>query len=134
MSTLSYCGMSWNVDHAVKGPNYIHGYNINGTRVVSIEDTVDFDNIEYDGAYMLPEECISDSCNTLMYVGGTVVRSDGTPVSIPVGGGNASDIDLSNLENGTWTEIIDGEVINHTSVFSEDGTTVTIDGVTVKLG
>lgn len=45
-----------------------------------------------------------------------------------------TDIDLSNFSNGTWTETIDGEVINHTSVFSEDGTTVTIDGVTVKLG
>lgn len=43
-------------------------------------------------------------------------------------------IDLSNFENGTWTETINGEVINHTSVFSADGTTVTIDGVTVKLG
>ena len=43
-------------------------------------------------------------------------------------------IDLSNLANGTWTETIDGEVINHTSVFSADGTTVTIDGVVVKLG
>jgi hypothetical protein len=42
-------------------------------------------------------------------------------------------VDLSNFSNGTWTETIDGEVINHTSVFSEDGTTVTIDGVTVKL-
>ena len=43
-------------------------------------------------------------------------------------------VDLSNLENGTWTETIDGEVVNHTSIFSADGTTVTIDGVTVKLG
>lgn len=43
-------------------------------------------------------------------------------------------VDISNLSNGTWTETIDGEVINHTSVFSADGTTVTIDGVVVKLG
>lgn len=48
--------------------------------------------------------------------------------------GNLTYVDLSNLLNGTWTETINGEVINHTSVFSADGTTVTIDGVTVKLG
>lgn len=45
-----------------------------------------------------------------------------------------TDIDLSGFENGSWTETIDGEVVTHTSVFSEDGTTVTIDGVVVKLG
>lgn len=42
-------------------------------------------------------------------------------------------VDLSNLENGTWTETINGEVVNHTSIFSEDFSQVTIDGVVVKL-
>lgn len=41
--------------------------------------------------------------------------------------------DLSNLENGSWTETIDGKEISHTSILDEDYTQITIDGVTIKL-
>ena len=38
MYTLSYKGLSWSVDHAVKRSNYVRGYAADGHAIVSIEE------------------------------------------------------------------------------------------------
>ena len=45
-----------------------------------------------------------------------------------------SAIDFSNFQNGSFTEIVDGETITHTVTFDADGRPVTIDDVTITWG
>lgn len=80
MYTLTYLDRSFDVDHAVKGPDYVHGYDANGICVVSIDGVTSFDDIYFDGEYMDPAECASEACRTIRYVGGALVCTDGTAV------------------------------------------------------
>lgn len=70
MATLTFNGESFTVDHAVKGADYIHGYDANGVLVVSFEGVVDFSRFTYTGTYMAPGECLTERCNTVRYCGG----------------------------------------------------------------
>lgn len=81
MQTLKYGSFTYNVDHAVKGADYIHGYDSAGNLIVSLEGISDFEDYEYTGTYMTPEECLEESCNDVKYVNGKFVRRDGTDVS-----------------------------------------------------
>lgn len=65
MTTLKYNGQSYVVDHAVKGADYINGYDANGIGVISIQNIKDFSAIEYDGVFMNPEECAEEPCNII---------------------------------------------------------------------
>lgn len=80
MPTLKYKDLTYNVNHAVKGPDYIHGYNANGDCVVAFDGVANFSGFEYDGVYLDPAECFTESCNGVKHVGGRLLRMDGTPV------------------------------------------------------
>ena len=49
-------------------------------------------------------------------------------------GGTVSAIDFSNFENGSFTEVVDGVTVTHTTEFDENGNLVAIDGVSINLG
>ena len=89
MPTLTYRGMTWTVDHAVKGADYVHGYSSDGHAVVSIDNTSDFGNIEYDGVYLTPEACVNERCNEVVHLTDKLVRRDGTVLTAPMFGAAA---------------------------------------------
>lgn len=59
---------------------------------------------------------------------------------IPEGGGGAaerptvSEIDLSNFENGSFSEVVNGRTITHAVTFDAYGRSIEFDGVTIKWG
>lgn len=48
--------------------------------------------------------------------------------------GTVTEIDFTNFENGSFTEVVDGVTITHTTEFDENGNLVAIDGVAIELG
>lgn len=80
MATLTFNGDSFTVDHVAKGADYIHGYDANGVLVVSFDGVKDFSGFIYDGTYMNPSDCMGEICNAVRYVGGKLVKSDGSAV------------------------------------------------------
>lgn len=78
MATLTFNGESFAVDHAVKGADYVHGYDANGVLVVAFDGVTDFAGITYDGNYMAASECLTEHCNTVRYCGGAFKRLDGS--------------------------------------------------------
>lgn len=81
MATLTFLGESYEVDHAVKGATYIHGFKANGTPVVSFDGVTDFSGFSYSGTYMTPEHCAQESCNTVRFVNGRMQTSDGRAIT-----------------------------------------------------
>lgn len=82
MATLRFNETDYVVSHAVKGTDYIHGYNADNVCTVAIEGITDFSVIEYDGEYMAPEACLPEKCNEVLYVNGTLMRRDRTPIDV----------------------------------------------------
>lgn len=80
MAILKFNGESYTVDHAVKGSDYIHGYDAKGNVVVAIEGISSFSGVEYTSTFMSPEECITEKCNFVKHLNGRFVREDGTPI------------------------------------------------------
>lgn len=80
MATLTFNGESFTVAHAVKGTNYVHGYNANGECIVAIEGINDFGVVSYNDTYMTPDKCLDEECNTVRYVNGKLVNLNGTEV------------------------------------------------------
>lgn len=78
MATITFCGESFIVDHAVKGADYVHGYDANGNLIISLDGVKDFSGISYDGTYMPPTECLAELCNDVKYCAGAFKKSDGT--------------------------------------------------------
>ena len=99
MSTLTYNGEAFSVDHAVKGADYIHGYDANGVLVVSFDGVTDFAGFTYDGDYMKASDCLTEHCNSVRYCNGALKTMDGRWVSPPM---------LLNIEFPT-TELWDGK-------------------------
>lgn len=81
MATLKYGSISWTVDHAVKGTDYIHAYNADGACVVAFDGVTDFSGFTYSGTYLSPSACANDSCNDVKHVNGALVRRDGSAAS-----------------------------------------------------
>lgn len=81
MAKLTFNSTSYEVDHAVKGADYIHGYNATGGLVVSFEGVRDFTKFTYSGTYMSPESCYEELCNEVLCVDGKLVRRDGAVVN-----------------------------------------------------
>ena len=81
MATITFNGESFEVDHAVKGEDYVHGYDAEGICIISIDGVSDFSDITYDGVYMDPRECMAEPCNSVKYCGGFLKTADGAPVS-----------------------------------------------------
>lgn len=85
MAVITYLGESYTVDHAVKGADFIHGYDANSVMIVSFEGIKDFSGFTYNGTYMEPESCLAESCNDVKYVDGGLKKADGTPISVDDG-------------------------------------------------
>lgn len=81
MATLSYGGVSYTVDHAVKGADFIHGYDANNALVVSFEGVTNFSGFTYTGTYMAPADCLDEGCNDVKYHGGKLKKADGTELA-----------------------------------------------------
>lgn len=84
MAVLKFNSKSYTVDHAVKGDDYVHGYNANGICIVSIDGVKDFSTISYSGTYLSPDECLAESRNDLKYCGNELLTNDGRPVQLSV--------------------------------------------------
>ena len=78
MAIITFCGESFTVDHAVKGADYVHGYDVNGNLIISLDGVKNFSFISYDGTYMSPTECLAELCNDVKYCAGAFKKSDGT--------------------------------------------------------
>jgi hypothetical protein len=81
MAVLTFDNVEYIVDHAVKGPDYVHGYDSNGICICSIEGISDFSVVAYDGVYLTPEVCFAEACNELRHVNGKLILRDGTVLS-----------------------------------------------------
>lgn len=88
MANLIFNSETFVVNHAVKGPDYVHGYDDNGKLIIAIEGVTNFAGITYDGEYMEPEQCLEESCNVVKFVNGRLVNNKG-----------------EGLETETYTEI-----------------------------
>lgn len=112
MAILSYGGMEWTVDHAVKGADYVRGYSSDGELIVAIEQTTDFNNISYNGTYMAPNKCIEDDCNTVMHVNNALVRKDGTAVTHYHNASNINSGTLPIARGGTGASSAEQALLN----------------------
>lgn len=81
MAILTYYDDSYAVDHAVKGEDFIHGYDADGILIVAFEGVTDFSGFTYDGTYMEPEHCLAEGCNDVKFVGGHLVTRDGNAIT-----------------------------------------------------
>ena len=70
MPNLTFCGETYAVNHAVKGADYIHGYDANSVCIVAFEGVADLTAIGYDGTFMAPGDCAEEACNKVVYCGG----------------------------------------------------------------
>lgn len=70
MAVITFGGETYTVDHAVKGADYVHGYDANGICVVSFEAVEDMSLISYDGTFLTPESCAAEKCNKVVFCGG----------------------------------------------------------------
>ena len=77
MAVITYLGTEYTVDHAVKGADFIHGYDADSVMVVSFEGINDFSGFSYNGTYMEPEHCLAEGCNDVKFVGGKWQTRDG---------------------------------------------------------
>lgn len=80
MAVLTFNKVFYTVDHAVKGADYVHGYDANGSCIVSILGIKNFSLVTYNGVYLAPEECITEGCNDLKYIDGVIKTADGRTV------------------------------------------------------
>lgn len=82
MATLSFNGDSFTVDHAVKGADYVHGYDASGNVIVSFDGVSDFSGITYDGIYMDPGDCLEEPCNDVKLCDGVFKTRSGQPITV----------------------------------------------------
>lgn len=80
MAILTYYDNSYTVDHAVKGEDFIHGYDADSILIVSFEGITDFSGFTYDGTYMEPEHCLAEGCNDVKFASGTWQTREGIPL------------------------------------------------------
>lgn len=113
MATLTYNGESYVVDHAVKGEDFIHGYDADGILIVAFEGISNFSGFTYDGTYMEPEHCLAEGCNDVKFASGMWQTREGTPL----------------LRAVTITFAAASWVDNKNEIFSQE---VTVDGGTAS--
>ena len=87
MATLSFNGESFTVDHAVKGADYVHGYDADGNLIISLDGVSDFSGITYDGTYISPSVCLAEACNDVKFCDGVLKTRGGTTVFVPFSAG-----------------------------------------------
>lgn len=81
MAILTFNGNSYTVDHAVKGTDYVYGYDANGVCIVALDGVTDFSGVSYDGVYMSPETCATDPHNNVVYCNGVLSTPDGRNIT-----------------------------------------------------
>lgn len=81
MAILTFNGESYTVDHAVKGADFIHGYDADSVMIVAFDGITDFSGFTFDGTYMTPEHCLAEGCNNVKFVDGGLKKADGTALS-----------------------------------------------------
>ena len=80
MATITFCGESFTVDHAVKGADYVHGYDADGNLVISLDGVSDFSGITYDGTYISPAVSFAEACNDVKFCDGILKTRDGAAI------------------------------------------------------
>ena len=122
MATLTYNGTSYTVDHAVKGTDFIHGYDTNAVMIVSFEGITNFSDFTYDGTYMEPEHCLAEGCNDVKYVDGGLKKADGTALSpADIGAAEMSAVVTTTLAVKSWS----GSAAPYTYSLTVSGVTAT---------
>lgn len=81
MAILTVNEVSYTVDHAVKGIDFIHAYDVNGTEILSFEGITDFSAYTYTGTYLTPTECFDEPCNNVKFHGGCLKSADNRNLS-----------------------------------------------------
>ena len=81
MGILTYYDNSYTVDHAVKGADFIHGYDAEGIMIVSFEGITDFSGFTYDGTYLEPADYLDEDCNDVKFHDSSLKKADGTVLS-----------------------------------------------------
>ena len=81
MATITFCGETFTVDHAVKGADYVHGYDAGGNLIVGLDGVTDFSKITYSGSYLSPGDCLAEACNNVKHCGGVLKKTDGTVIT-----------------------------------------------------
>ena len=81
MATITFNGENFEVDHAVKGGDFVHGYDADGNCIIAIDGVSDFSDITYDGVYMDPRDCLAEPCNSVKYCGGSLKTADGEVIN-----------------------------------------------------
>lgn len=104
MATLTFNGESYTVDHAVKGADFIHGYDADSVMIVAFDGITDFSGFTFDGTYMAPDHCLAEGCNDVKRVGGILVTRDGNAVSTTV----EATLLASGWADGVYTLSVDG--------------------------
>lgn len=122
MAILTFNGESYTVDHAVKGADYIHGYDEDSVMIVSFEGVTDFSGFTYDGTYMEPGHCLAESCNDLKYVNGALFKADGTVLThADLGVVAPSSVVMATLSAANWS----GDAAPYTYALTVSGVTAT---------
>lgn len=101
MAILKFNGISCTVDHAVKGEDYVHGYDENGNRIVAITGIKDFSSIEYDSGYLSPLVCKEEECNDVKSVFPDLEDSGLLQVTNIYAGTTELEVGLSKLPAGS---------------------------------
>ena len=104
MAILSYKDEKYTVDHAVKGADFIHGYDADGVLIVSFEGITNFSGFTYDATYMEPEHCLAEGCNDVKYVSGHLVTRDGNAITSVA----EATLTASGWVDGVYTLSLDG--------------------------
>ena len=104
MAILTFNGESYTVDHAVKGADYVHGYDAGGVCVVAFENVEDLSAITYDGAFLTPENCAAEKCNKTVLCGGKLQTLGGDLVNKAV----AVELTADGWNDGIQTVNVEG--------------------------
>ena len=118
MAVLTYNAKAYTVDHAVKGTDYVHGYDADGNVVVSVEGITDFSLVSYNGTFMTPEKCLEETCNNLKYCDGTVKTKDGREVPYSAIGAAPAGYGLGEISYlaGSYTRFTDASKLDEMKV------------------
>lgn len=116
MATLTFNGESYTVDHAVKGADFIHGYDADSVMIVAFDGITDFSGFTFDGTYMEPEHCLAEGCNDVKFAGGKWQTRDGkallrtAAISVPAAswadGGNGIFTQTVTVLDGTENSLV----------------------------
>lgn len=102
MAILKYGSEEYTVDHAVKGADYIHGYDKNGVLLVSFDGVHDFSLFSYDEEYMLPEHCLEEPCTNVKYIGNTLTNGSGKPIPASAVGAGTITNEYTGIQKRVW--------------------------------